>query len=394
MEDRSLRHRSHPPRVRGVGHRLPVALPRHVRVRRSGTRAPAQLWLVRDRIGIKPLYYSVHHGRLTFASEIKALLEDPEQRRAVDETALFHYLSFLTTPGPADAVRRHQKAAAGHVASRRRRRHDRPNGATGTSGTMCRRSHGAAKTRSPSASSPSCGPSVQPAQGERRAGRRVSLGRARLEHQRGAVLGRRDVGRSRRSRSATPDAYRTYQNELSYARQMAARVGADHHEYLVTRRRHRRLPAADGAAAGRADRRSGLRAALLRREARARSTASSSASSAKAPTSCSSAIRAGSRRSKRQHWNDLAGAERRPSGSACAGARRARLRPHRARRVAAPRRARTSRCSGAAPRRSPTPRSGACCRRACAGRCGDLTSWDAIRPIRERFERTRPSDRT
>ena len=38
-----------------------------------------ELWLVRDRIGIKPLYYSIHHGRITFASEIKALLEDPEQ---------------------------------------------------------------------------------------------------------------------------------------------------------------------------------------------------------------------------------------------------------------------------------------------------------------------------
>ncbi len=58
------------------------------------------LWLVRDRLGIKPLYYSVHHGRLVFASEIKALLKDPGQSRAVDEEALSHYLSFLTTPAP------------------------------------------------------------------------------------------------------------------------------------------------------------------------------------------------------------------------------------------------------------------------------------------------------
>jgi len=58
------------------------------------------LWLIRDRIGIKPVYYSVHDGRIVFASEIKALLEDPDQKRAVDEEALFHYLSFLTTPAP------------------------------------------------------------------------------------------------------------------------------------------------------------------------------------------------------------------------------------------------------------------------------------------------------
>ncbi|MDH4377716.1 MAG: asparagine synthase (glutamine-hydrolyzing) [Ramlibacter sp.] len=60
----------------------------------------SQLWLVRDRMGVKPLYYSIHHGRLTFASEIKALLADPEQRRAVNEAVLPHYLSFLTTPAP------------------------------------------------------------------------------------------------------------------------------------------------------------------------------------------------------------------------------------------------------------------------------------------------------
>jgi asparagine synthase (glutamine-hydrolysing) len=59
-----------------------------------------RLWLIRDRIGIKPLYYSVHHGRITFASEIKALLQDPDQIRAVNEESLFHYLSFLATPAP------------------------------------------------------------------------------------------------------------------------------------------------------------------------------------------------------------------------------------------------------------------------------------------------------
>src|SRR5438874_5270613 len=59
-----------------------------------------QLWLIRDRIGIKPLYYSIHHGRVTFASEIKALLRDPDQERSIDEVSFYHYLSFLTTPAP------------------------------------------------------------------------------------------------------------------------------------------------------------------------------------------------------------------------------------------------------------------------------------------------------
>lgn len=59
-----------------------------------------QLWLIRDRIGVKPLYYSIHHGRITFASEIKALLEDDEQTREVNEEALYYYLSFNATPAP------------------------------------------------------------------------------------------------------------------------------------------------------------------------------------------------------------------------------------------------------------------------------------------------------
>jgi asparagine synthase (glutamine-hydrolysing) len=72
-----------------------------------------ELWLVRDRLGIKPLYYALRHGRLTFASEIKSLLQDPEQPRAVDEDALFHYLSFLTTPAPQTLFAGIRKLPAG-----------------------------------------------------------------------------------------------------------------------------------------------------------------------------------------------------------------------------------------------------------------------------------------
>ncbi len=59
-----------------------------------------ELWLVRDRIGVKPLYWTRQGDRLLFASEIKALLTDPQVPRRVSEDGLFHYLSFLTTPAP------------------------------------------------------------------------------------------------------------------------------------------------------------------------------------------------------------------------------------------------------------------------------------------------------
>jgi len=59
-----------------------------------------ELWLIRDRIGVKPLYYSIHHGRIVFASEIKALLKDPEQERRINEEGFFDFLSFLTVPAP------------------------------------------------------------------------------------------------------------------------------------------------------------------------------------------------------------------------------------------------------------------------------------------------------
>src|SRR6266446_2929048 len=72
-----------------------------------------EMWLIRDRIGIKPLYYTLDNGRLTFASEIKALFADPLQSRDIDEESLFHYLSFLTTPAPRTLYRGINKLQAG-----------------------------------------------------------------------------------------------------------------------------------------------------------------------------------------------------------------------------------------------------------------------------------------
>jgi asparagine synthase (glutamine-hydrolysing) len=72
-----------------------------------------EMWLVRDRRGIKPVYWSLYGGRLTFASEIKALLQVPGQPREIDHKALYHYLSFLTTPAPQTLFRGIRKLPAG-----------------------------------------------------------------------------------------------------------------------------------------------------------------------------------------------------------------------------------------------------------------------------------------
>ena len=58
------------------------------------------LMLARDHFGIKPLYYARIGGTLLFASEIKALLANPEVDREVDHAALDQYLSFLYIPEP------------------------------------------------------------------------------------------------------------------------------------------------------------------------------------------------------------------------------------------------------------------------------------------------------
>jgi asparagine synthase (glutamine-hydrolysing) len=53
-----------------------------------------RLVLMRDRLGIKPLYYAWHDGRLAFGSEIKAVLAGIDPKRDLDDQALAEYLWF------------------------------------------------------------------------------------------------------------------------------------------------------------------------------------------------------------------------------------------------------------------------------------------------------------
>ncbi len=74
-----------------------------------------RLVLARDRAGVKPLYFYQKDGRFMFASEIKAILEHPAVSPEINEEALSHYLSFLTTPAPQTLFRDIQKLPAGHM---------------------------------------------------------------------------------------------------------------------------------------------------------------------------------------------------------------------------------------------------------------------------------------
>lgn len=73
-----------------------------------------QLWLIRDRLGIKPLYYTVQAGTLIFGSEIKAILKHPGIKKKLNEEALFHYLTFACCPAPLTLFEGIKKLPAGH----------------------------------------------------------------------------------------------------------------------------------------------------------------------------------------------------------------------------------------------------------------------------------------
>jgi asparagine synthase (glutamine-hydrolysing) len=74
----------------------------------------SSLYLARDRIGEKPLYYSQQGARLFFGSELKALRAHPDFETYIDESILPYYLRYNYIPGPFSILKQTRKLPPAH----------------------------------------------------------------------------------------------------------------------------------------------------------------------------------------------------------------------------------------------------------------------------------------
>ncbi|NPC40890.1 asparagine synthase (glutamine-hydrolyzing) [Nocardioides sp. zg-1230] len=75
-----------------------------------------RLVLSRDRMGVRPLFYTRDSRRLAFASEVKALMADPAVPRALDPTGLDEVLTYWSTVAPRTIFRGIEQLEPGYVA--------------------------------------------------------------------------------------------------------------------------------------------------------------------------------------------------------------------------------------------------------------------------------------
>jgi asparagine synthase (glutamine-hydrolysing) len=64
-----------------------------------------RLLLIRDRMGVKPLFYTFSNGHLIFGSEIKTILAHPGYQRDINYDALYHYFTLKNVPSPLSAFK-------------------------------------------------------------------------------------------------------------------------------------------------------------------------------------------------------------------------------------------------------------------------------------------------
>jgi asparagine synthase (glutamine-hydrolysing) len=74
-----------------------------------------ELFVARDRLGKKPLYYYADRERVLIASELKAIIADPMVPRVIDATSVADYFALSYVPAPKSIYRNIAKLPAGHA---------------------------------------------------------------------------------------------------------------------------------------------------------------------------------------------------------------------------------------------------------------------------------------
>jgi asparagine synthase (glutamine-hydrolysing) len=77
--------------------------------------AHREIFVARDRMGIKPLYYTEMADQLVFGSEMKVLLAHPDVTRDIDLISLDEYLSYEYVPSPRTILRHIYRLEPGHT---------------------------------------------------------------------------------------------------------------------------------------------------------------------------------------------------------------------------------------------------------------------------------------
>jgi asparagine synthase (glutamine-hydrolysing) len=190
-----------------------------------------ELFLARDRLGVKPLYYSLLPDGLVFGSEAKALLEHPAVRPELDAEALLDYLTFAFVPPPHTMYAGINKLAPAERMT-------------------VRRDGAVSRERYWTPFSPQVAAEVAEMSEEEMRGRLLTLLRASIEKRMMAdvpfgvfLSGGLDSSTNValmselseapvRTFSTAPRRYSEY-DELEYARLIARRFGTDHHEVVI-----------------------------------------------------------------------------------------------------------------------------------------------------------------
>ena len=73
-----------------------------------------KIYLVRDRLGKKPLFYTKINETVYFSSESQAFFNAGLLEKKINSEAVYHYLSFLTVPAPLSFFKNVEKVEAGY----------------------------------------------------------------------------------------------------------------------------------------------------------------------------------------------------------------------------------------------------------------------------------------